>query len=674
MEFKVNVCRNCGNTLDLRNVKDGIIECEYCGSVFTVPKKETNAEALSFLRIGEHNLNIGNWDSAMEAFKKAYENDKNESEILWDLALADYKVQYIKDVVNKRLQPICYEISDRKFSDSKYYRQALDLATPTQRAEYQRKAEEIEYIKEEFYRLQQSGLEYDCFICVKVTDENGDHTEDYKDADNIYNLLRDKGFKPFFSERDIRNKTGADYEARILYALYSAETMLVVCRKEEYLKTPWVKNEYSRFLKLVNDEEKESDSITIIYYGHPIDKLPGKNGKIQGIDFSLRESDGQIIDFVNEHTPQARAKREAAEQRRLQEAEEIRRQIEESKKAQREFEERLKNLSVNNVVGTTSTVETLLTRGNQEMEAGDWNRATHFFETVLERAPENAAAWWGLFLCECEVADESQLLGKINEEVYLELLKESKNYRNAVRYKSGAIEEKIDVFRNSVSASLTGSIGNLKYEIDKDSQRLNKVLQELKEAEQKDGVQLTALKEKYQKQCNEYNIWAERKKDNTYSKISFKSYFISFLVFTVIAFFAWLFSGIGVHEWVSAYDELNPIDSYPLVLRWAHNPAGLQVFLYPLIFALLTSLCINLPILIIHNIYRVSHNKSVDKFFNILRDKENKKTITERDIRDLQNKYMPYTFKLEKEKEKLRKSVDDNTNIKNFKESCLNAI
>ncbi|MGN0814520.1 MAG: NINE protein [Candidatus Coproplasma sp.] len=336
-------CKNCGEPLDIRTAKDGVIVCAYCNCVYTLPKDDVTPEARSFIRMGEHGLDTCNWDGAISAFKKAGESCRYEPEIYWGLALANYKVQYVKDVVNNRLQPICHEISSRKFSESVNYRKATELATPSQRSEYEKKAAEIDYVKQEFYRLKNTGLNFDSFICVKVTDENGEKTEDYKDAEYIYDLLKGKGYSPFFSERSIRNRTGADYEAMILYALYTCETMLVVCRNQDYLQTPWVKNEYTRFLKLINDEEKECDSLTFVYYENPIDRLPGRQGKLQGIDFSRRDADETIVGFVEQHTPESRARREEERRKKAEEAEaqeqRIKQMQEQQEKQQRDFEE-----------------------------------------------------------------------------------------------------------------------------------------------------------------------------------------------------------------------------------------------------------------------------------------------------------------------------------------------
>ena len=331
-DLKAIKCKTCGEPLDLAKAQNGVIKCAVCDSTFTLPKTDAAQKVLDFLSQGEHDLDTGKFDDAYTAFNKAAELDKTEPEAYWGMALAEFKIQYLKDEVNNRLQPICHEINDEDFADSANFLKAIRYATDSQRAEYERKGEEIDRIKREFYRLAQTGLDYDCFICVKVTGENGERTADYKYADDIYFKLKGKGYKPFFSERELEGATGADYEARILYALKSSECMLVVCLDEAYLRTKWVKNEYSRFLKLVNDEEKESDSIALVFKGKTIEKLPGKHGKIQGIDLSDLGVMERITSFVENHTPEARKRREEKAKRKDRENEELRNEIAELKK------------------------------------------------------------------------------------------------------------------------------------------------------------------------------------------------------------------------------------------------------------------------------------------------------------------------------------------------------
>lgn len=430
--LSVMKCKNCGGVLDIRRAQNGVIECEYCSTVWTVPKQETEPEALKYLHDGNAALDVCKFEDAFVYFQKATELDKKEPEAYFGMALADFKVQYLKDYVNNRLQPICHDVTEKKFTESNAYLRALINATAEQKAEYEKKGTEIDYILEEFRKIKQSGVDYDCFICVKVTGDNGQPTEDSKDANYIYELLQRKGYKPFYSERELRNVTGADYEARILYALCTSECMLLVCRDEGYLQTPWVKNEYTRFLGLVNKEEKESDSIAVVFNGTPIERLPGKRGKLQGIDFALREADGKIVDFVEAHTPEARARREEEERRKASQAEDIGALREEVRKAAQMQR------------GVGSSVATLLTRGHQELEDGHEKEAQGFFDRVLEIDPESAEAWWGKTLCEIHVLHDATLARPLSDEQY-RILSKSSNYMHALKVaKTGDFKKHFD--------------------------------------------------------------------------------------------------------------------------------------------------------------------------------------------------------------------------------------
>lgn len=361
-------CKNCGGALNIEEASDGVIKCKYCKSLFAVHKKETLPEAVAQLRIAENELDNNSFDRALTAYKRAAEIDGSEPQAYYGMALARHKVQYLKAVKDSSgervsyLQPICHEYKGESFTADESYKKALELATGRQRAYYESKGEEIDYIAREFERLSASGLDYDSFICVKVTDDRtGLRTLDCKDADDIYYYLKRKGYKPFFSETEIGKKSGADYEAHILYALYRAECMVVVCHDERYLETAWVKNEYTRFLNLIRGEIKDSDAVTIAFSGNVIERLPGRSGRLQGIDLRRGDSLEKIREFVESHTPEARAKREEEKERRAHESERLKRETEELKRQieeqNRRFEEQLKELAKAKTAEPAKTVD-----------------------------------------------------------------------------------------------------------------------------------------------------------------------------------------------------------------------------------------------------------------------------------------------------------------------------
>lgn len=495
-------CKTCGNVIDLSSAVNGVVECDSCFNRYTVPKKEASPAALSFLRQGEHDLDTGRFDDAYKAYEKAKEYDDKEPEAYWGMALAEFKVQYLKDVVNSRLQPICHEFTNKVFVKNKNFQAALKHATDEQKSEYKKKAEDIDHIRAEFLKFKQQELNYDCFLCVKVSNTDSEQVEkskknwtsDARNAEEIYELLKRRGFAPFFSEREIRGRAGADYEAMILYALYTCETMLVVCNNDEYLQTPWVKNEFTRFKELVNNKEKESDSLTIVYEGSPIEKLPGFIGKIQGIDYGRSDASADIVEFVKNHTPFARAKREESKRKNEKQTQEIFGKIEKQEKFVQQLEEQLKNVGSNTVAGASSTVKTLLVRANQEMEMENFEKATNFLEMVLERAPENSDAWWGLFLC-----DFKNRLG--NKDLSYESIGKivgNKNFGNAKRYASGDCKVKIDAFREKLKDRLTQLEDDAETEKDELETAKNELETEIKKSQVKKS-KLDTLKQQRKK-------------------------------------------------------------------------------------------------------------------------------------------------------------------------------
>lgn len=408
-------CKNCGAEIDLSRASNGLIECDFCLSRFTLPKEETSPAALDFLRQGEHHLDTSDFDDAYTAYAKALEYDQTEPEAYWGMALAERKVRYIKDSVKNCLRPIYYGLPDKEFAKNKNYLKALRFATKEQKSEYEKKAQEIDYIRDSFFDLEQSHLDYDCFICVKVSRTDSEQsdisrknwTDDAFYAESLYTHLKEKGYKPFFSEMELKNRTGADYEAFILYALHTCETMLVVCFNEEYLTSSnWVKNEYMRFRKLINSERKAKDSLTIIYDGKPIDQLPGQEfGRIQGINRKDADAFPRIVDFVENHTPMARAKRE-----------EEKRKKEEAEKHIAELQDQIEAIRRSTVAGSTPAQESLLsllTRAAQELEMGDLNKAGNYYNHCLDIKPDCLEAWYGLLLIDYNSQSDKALIDKI---------------------------------------------------------------------------------------------------------------------------------------------------------------------------------------------------------------------------------------------------------------------
>ena len=216
---------------------------------------------------------------------------------------------------------------------------------------------------------------FDVFICYKETDELGQRTQDSVLAQDIYTELTDKGFRVFFSRITLEDKLGHQYEPYIFAALNSAKVMLAIGTKEEYYNAVWVKNEWSRFLSLM---EKDKEKMLIPCYRDidPYD-MPQEFKNLQGQDMSRL---GFLQDLVRGIT----------------------------KIIEADVDDVVKEIGVvqNGVLGNGSE---LVKRGLLALEDGEWTKADEFFEQALNYNAEDSQAYLGKLMAELQVKKQEDL-------------------------------------------------------------------------------------------------------------------------------------------------------------------------------------------------------------------------------------------------------------------------
>lgn len=260
----------------------------------------------SELQMGMSYLCNAKFSWAEQEFNKASQYSQTQADALFGKALAQCKIQLIYDKEKACYQPILHEIYDSLLSKNPAYQESVRLCSIERKTTYERFCNKVESIQTTFKKYEEQGVDYDCFICVKVTDEKGNDTEDKLVADKIYDKFSRPGNKLtiFYSPKSI--PVGCDDEVYILYALYKARCMIVVCLNKNYLDTPWVQNEYIRFDSFRRYNNNFPTSLTIAFDCKPIKTLPGIERNFEGIDLRLSEDKeikeevfGQIKDFVN---------------------------------------------------------------------------------------------------------------------------------------------------------------------------------------------------------------------------------------------------------------------------------------------------------------------------------------------------------------------------------------
>lgn len=305
-------CSKCNTPLDSNKVNNAVLECPHCHEKMTFTKIGQTHDVINTINLGKAELSICNFDSAYKYFDEAIKKDPNEPEAYFGKVLAEYNIQYLRDFSHFKeegtngivLQPICYQENIENIRNDSNYKKAIELASEEQKKVYEQKLKEIEEIHKYFLELEKKKLNYDCFICVKVSENNnGKYTQDSIYASKLYDKLKEYGYHPFYSEKE-KEKNGGwlgnIYEANILYGLYKSKCMIIVCSDKDYLDTQWVKSEYSRYIALMKSSKKPSNSLCVAYIKDVIEKLPGISYRLEGIKFNEFDSSERIINFVEQ--------------------------------------------------------------------------------------------------------------------------------------------------------------------------------------------------------------------------------------------------------------------------------------------------------------------------------------------------------------------------------------
>ena len=395
-------CKMCGGTLEINN-NETVAVCEYCGTRQTLPK--SNDEVVSNLFNRANNLRLKcEFDKAEQVYEKILEVDNTEAEAHWGIVLCKYGIEYVEDPKTYTRIPTCHRTSyDSIFADSAYL-SAVTNADGYRKVIYEDEARKINDIQREILNVVKNEKPFDVFICYKETDESGQRTVDSAIANDIYHHLTDEGFKVFYSAITLEDKLGEAYEPYIFSALNSAKVMLVIGTKPEYFEAIWVKNEWSRFLKVIKADR--SKLLIPCYRNMDVYDLPEEFSHLQAQDMSK-------IGFIND----------------------IVRGI---KKVLSKDIEKAESVVVAQATSTTTNVAPLLKRAFMFLEDGDFESADEYCEKVLDIDPECAMAYIGKLLVYYKV-DKIENLSKIQAEYF-----HNKIYEKAIRFANDKLKNKLE--------------------------------------------------------------------------------------------------------------------------------------------------------------------------------------------------------------------------------------
>lgn len=240
-------CRCCGGALDTFS---NLTVCKHCGATNFI-SDVTNRNIIQ-LNHANKLRQEREFDNAAGIYDNILSENEPSADILWYRTLCEYGIEYVPDPVSDEYFPTLHRINDESIFNCSFFKQAIELSEGEEQKTLLKEAKYIDEIQTKYLNIAANEDPYDVFVCYKETDiESGDKTEDAELAEELYNELTQKGYKVFFARETLKEKLSIDFEPYIFAALKSAKAMAVVGTRAEYFTSVWVKNEWGRFLKLM---------------------------------------------------------------------------------------------------------------------------------------------------------------------------------------------------------------------------------------------------------------------------------------------------------------------------------------------------------------------------------------------------------------------------------------
>lgn len=391
-------CKQCGG--DVETNSNGLVgRCLYCGTVQTLPKEDDEQVKQLLVRANDFRLSA-DFDRAIYTYEKVLEIKENEPEAHWGLLLSKYGVEYVRDNRSFQYKPTLHRISSVSIFDDADYKATLRYASLDVQYKYKRDAQEIEDVMKELLVLSVNQDSYDIFLSYKEADDiTRRRTDDSFLAHDLYNELTAKGYKVFFAPKSLG--VGL-FEPKIYAAMLSAKIMIVLGTKAQYFDAVWVKNEWSRYIELI--EKGEDKTIIPVYKFMEASELPTKLAKYQAYDMSSISFLPTLLGLIEKNN--------------------------------------IKKIEIKNEQGSREV--RFMERANIALKNGNFDEARKHFDSVLDENPKNAYAYCGKLMCDIGIRKLQDIVDAKN------LLSEYDNYRNAFQFADSQLRATLISFEEKV--------------------------------------------------------------------------------------------------------------------------------------------------------------------------------------------------------------------------------
>lgn len=312
-----SICKCCGAELDPAAAVNSIIRCDACDMQQTIymvdnyEKQQKHKKAAALLQ-------ESCFDRAHGIFNELLTVEPEDPEINWNICLCRYGISYVDDKRTGKKVPTCHRtLRQSVFSDANYQTTIRNAGEEAKQL-YQRDAAYIDIVQTRIRKLASKEEPYDIFICYKKSAADGSPTTDSVYAHEIYERLTDMGYKVFFAEVTLsEEKAGEAYEPIIYSALSTSKVMLLLLSDPDYAEAPWVRNEWSRYIEMMQQRHVNKYILGCCIGISPEKDMPKELRNINTIDLTSERWQNELTNNIRTILPKRAGSTAAPDARKI---------------------------------------------------------------------------------------------------------------------------------------------------------------------------------------------------------------------------------------------------------------------------------------------------------------------------------------------------------------------
>ena len=416
-------CKMCGGDLNVAE-NATVCECEYCGTKQTVPVVDDEKIIKLYERANRLRM-ASEFDKAATVYESIIAEKDTDAEAYWGLVLCKFGIEYVDDPATGDKIPTCHRSSFDSVMKDSDFEMVMENADSISKSVYREQAKQIEEIRKGIIEVSDKEQPYDIFICYKETAENGQRTIDSVLAQDVYDALTEKGYRVFFSRISLEDKLGTEYEPYIFAALNSAKIMLAFGTSYDYYNAVWVKNEWSRFIKLMARDK--SKHLIPCYKDIDAYDIPEEFARLQAQDMGKVGAIQDLVRGIDKLTGRAEM---AAQTQNAQSAPVVQQVVQQV------------------VQGGGTNSDALIQRGFMALEDKEWEKADGFFEDALNHNAQSADAYLGKLMVEYQASSKDKLAGLHKR------FDNSKNYQKVLKFADDTLKSELENALKSIDENI----------------------------------------------------------------------------------------------------------------------------------------------------------------------------------------------------------------------------